>query len=86
MRKTVSALGWIFVLLTMLTIIYTVSFSIYGHIINYNIVQVCVAGTMITWAIKMSIDKKERSENGLYCIVCTLIAFGAMVFIYLGVS
>lgn len=90
MRKTVDALGWLFVSLTMLTLIFTVlSTYIYVRQItyfnSYNTLQICIVITMITWAIKMNIDKKERSENRMCSVVCTLIAAGAMVFIYLGV-
>ncbi|WP_026884217.1 hypothetical protein [Clostridium akagii] len=90
MRKVVSALGWIFVVLTMFSIIITVfSTYMYGRQVNYftsyNALQVCLGVTMVTWAIKMCIDKKERAENALYCVLCTLIACGAMVFLYIGV-
>ena len=91
MKKAVNVLGWLFVPLTMLTLIFTVlSTYLFGrqttYFNSYNALQVCLVITMITWAIKMSIDKKERSQNKMYSIFCTLIAVGAMLFFYLGVS
>jgi len=90
MRKAINVLGWVFVALTMLSIVVTVfSTYLYGHQISYftsyNALQICLVATMITWVIKLSLDKKERAENALYCVGCTLIAFGAMYFLYVGV-
>jgi hypothetical protein len=91
MKKTVNVLGWVFVLITMLTLIFTVLSTYlfgrqYTYFNSYNALQVCLVITMITWAIKMSIDKKERPENIKYSILCTLIAVGAILFFYLGVA
>lgn len=91
MRKAINVLGWIFVVLTMVSIIVTVfSTYLYGRQVtyfnSYNGLQICLVATMITWVIKLNLDKKERAENVLYCVGCTLIAFGAMFFLYIGVN
>lgn len=90
MKKAISAIGWIFVPLTMLTLIFTLLTTyLYvrqiSYFSSYSAFQLCMALTMIIWAIRMFIDKGERSQNLLYSISCTLIAVGAVFFLYIGV-
>lgn len=90
MKKAINILGWLFVTLTMIALIFTI-LSTYAFVRqipyfnSYYALQICLVVTMITWAIKMNTDKNYRAENRACSICCTIIAAGAMVFFYLGV-
>ncbi|AJA47437.1 hypothetical protein CPAST_c13380 [Clostridium pasteurianum DSM 525 = ATCC 6013] len=90
MKKAINLIGWVFVLLTMLTLTFTLLTTYLfvrqiSYFDSYSTFQLCMALTMIIWAIRMFIDKKERTQNLLYSVSCTLIAMGAVYFMYIGV-
>ncbi|MDF2505136.1 MULTISPECIES: hypothetical protein [Clostridium] len=90
MKKAINFIGWILVSLTMLTLTCTL-LTTYLYIRqtryfdSYSTFQLCMALTMMIWAVKMFVDKRERSQNLLYSISCTLIAVGTVFFMYIGV-
>lgn len=91
MKKAINIIGWILVLLTMLTLTCTLLTTYLfvrqiSYFDSYNTFQLCMALTMMIWAVGMFVDKRERSQNLFYSISCTLIAFGAVFFMYIGVS
>lgn len=90
MRKAVNVIGWVFVTLTILALTCTLLTTyLYVREISwfytYRSLQICIICTMITWAVKMSMDKKERAQNMICSVFCTLIAIGAIFFMYMGV-
>lgn len=90
MEKAINLIGWVFVLLTMLTLTFTLLTTYLfvrqiSYFDSYSTFQLCFALTMIIWAIRMFIDKKERSQNLLYSVSCILIAMGTVYFMYIGV-
>lgn len=90
MRKAINIMGWVSVILTILALVCTPLTTYFyvreiGVFYGYGALQICMISTMLIWTVKMSIDKKERAQNRLCSIFCTLIAVGAMFFLYMRV-
>lgn len=89
MRKALNALGWIFVVLTMLASTWTLLATylyVRQTISGYRILQICIICTMLIWAVKMATEKKDESRNITGSIFCTFIAVGTFFFMYMGVD
>lgn len=88
MRKTVNALGWLFVSLTILSLILTMlstyQFLYIKYFNSYNTLQWCIFFTMIFWAIRL-FDFRSNKKSLLNSLVCMTFAVLTMVFIYLRV-
>lgn len=95
MKKALNVLVWISVSLTIITLILTLltTYSFYYHLNNYcfkffngyGSLQWCIFFTMIFLGIRM-LTYKDNVKNLFYSGVCFLMAFGAMLFLYIGVS
>lgn len=63
MRKALNVLGWVFVVLTMLALTWTLMCTylyVRQTISGYRVLQICIICTMLIWAVNMSMTKKGR--------------------------
>ncbi|MFD3158140.1 hypothetical protein ACFIJ5_15010 [Haloimpatiens sp. FM7330] len=88
MKKIVDVVGWVCVVVTVailiMTLLTTYQFIYLKYFNTYKIIQICIFFTMITWAIKMYIQK-SNSTNIVYPLLCMILAVGTIFFMYVGV-
>lgn len=90
MKKVLDWLGWILVLFTILSLIFTwlttyqFTYRLQRYFNNYYILQMCMLFTMLVWGIKF-FDFKAKYRNLVYTLLCILIAAGSLFFMYAGV-
>lgn len=89
MRRTINLLGWICVFFTIISIVLTLlttyQFTYVKYFNGYYTLQWSMFFTMIIWAVKL-FDYKSTFMSKLYPIVCTIIAAGALFFIFMKVN
>ncbi|MCR3761593.1 hypothetical protein [Clostridium felsineum] len=87
-KKTVECLGWVFVSLTTLALIFTVlttyQLLTIQYFNNYKMFQSFMICTMLLWAVKIY-DKTDKIKSLVYSLCCAAIAVGTAFFMYIGV-
>lgn len=78
MGKTVGFLGWLFVVLTIISLLFTLTTAhqiqyIDFHFKYYSILQVCIFFTMIFWAIIL-FRMNTGGRRIVYSSICVLFA------------
>lgn len=88
MKNTVSLLGWIGVIFTILALILTLlttyQFTYVKYFSNYHTLQWSIFITMIMWAVNM-LTFRNSFKNVIYPLTCVLIACVTMFFMYMNV-
>lgn len=88
MKKTISLLGWIGVIFTILALILTLlttyHFTYVKYFNDYCTLQWSITLTMIVWAINMIVFRTDF-KNIVYPITCVLIACATIFFMYMKV-
>lgn len=84
MRKSISVLAWIFVIITslclILTMISTCGILQIKYFTNYRIFQENIVITMILWSINQIPFKNGKWTNS---ILCMFVGVGAMLFMFM---
>lgn len=87
-RRTVGFLGWAFVALTTLSLIFTLlttyQFVSIQYFNSYRVFDIFIICTMSIWAVNF-LDNSNKSRNLLYSGGCAFIALGTLFFMYMGV-
>ncbi|MBV4419908.1 hypothetical protein KM800_11345 [Clostridium tyrobutyricum] len=88
MKNTISFLGWIGVILTIisliLTLLTTYQFVYIKYFNGYYVFQLCIIVTMILWSINM-LFYRNNFKTIVYPVTCVLIACAAIFFVYMRV-
>lgn len=88
MKNTFNLLGWIGVIFTtialILTLLTTYQFVYIKYFNGYYTLQLSIAATMIIWSLNM-VMSRGNFKNVVYPIVCILIAFATIFFMYMKV-
>jgi hypothetical protein len=90
MGKTVGFIGWVSVILTIVSLVFTISTShqiqyVEYQFYSYNMLQWCLFFTMLVWSINLFKSNTGRMKF-VYSGICILFAFGAILFMRLGVN
>jgi hypothetical protein len=87
-RRTINALGWLSVILTILALIFTMlstyHFTYIKYFYGYYALQWCLFFTMIIWGVRY-FALKSSFKDIIYTVICFLVAFGSMFFRFLRV-
>lgn len=88
MKRAINMLGWFGVAFTTLSVILTLlttyQFIYVKHFETYATLEWSMFFTMAAWSLKF-IEVKNGVKNKFCPIVCSLIAFGTIFFIYMKV-
>lgn len=88
MKKAVNILGWISVICTLMSLLFTLMctylFIYIKYFDGYFTFQCCMIITMIIWSIKMY-SWKETSKCVVYSMCCLFIAAGTVFFMFMKV-